>query len=173
MCRCTVDPRLEGLHPGGMDLVADFRAAQACRLRCFCDRRRHHRLRRLQGLRQTLRDTPMKFEKGKAIGALNLLSDRVGAFTEARAIGLDLLEELGHKARQSEALLPVETALDDIPALAMTEAQADRLRQGQPVLLTRDAPPSGALVRAEVGSRLVALVRSDGVALQPVRVFNL
>jgi len=47
------------------------------------------------------------------------------------------------------------------------------LRQGQPVLLTRDAPPSGALVRAEVGSRLVALVRSDGVALQPVRVFNL
>jgi len=39
--------------------------------------------------------------------------------------------------------------------------------------LTRDAPPSGALVRAEVGSRLVALVRSDGVALQPVRVFNL
>jgi tRNA pseudouridine55 synthase len=71
------------------------------------------------------------------------------------------------------ALAPVATALDDIPALAMTEAQADRLRQGQPVLLTRDAPPSGALVRAEVGSRLVALVRSDGAALQPVRVFNL
>ena len=58
-------------------------------------------------------------------------------------------------------------------ALALTEAQADRLRQGQPVLLTRDVPPSGALLRAEAGSRLVALVRSDGVALKPVRVFNL
>ena len=71
------------------------------------------------------------------------------------------------------ALAPVATALDDIPALALTEAQADRLRQGQPVLLTRDAPPSGALFRAETGSRLVALVRSDGVSLKPVRVFNL
>src|SRR5690606_36989465 len=40
---------------------------------------------------------------------------RVGAFTEDRAIGLEFLEELGHKAAQSEALLPVETALDDIP----------------------------------------------------------
>jgi tRNA pseudouridine55 synthase len=39
--------------------------------------------------------------------------------------------------------------------------------------LTRDAPPSGTLLRAELGSRLVALVRSDGVALKPVRVFNL
>ena len=68
---------------------------------------------------------------------------------------------------------PVVTALADIPALALTEAQADRLRQGQPVLLTRDVPPSGALLRAEAGSRLVALVRSDGVALKPVRVFNL
>ena len=71
------------------------------------------------------------------------------------------------------ALAPVATALDDIPALALTETQADRLRQGQPVLLTRDAPPSGALLRAETGSKLVALVRSDGAALQPVRVFNL
>jgi tRNA pseudouridine55 synthase len=41
------------------------------------------------------------------------------------------------------------------------------------VLLTRNVPPSGALLRAEAGSRLVALVRSDGVALKPVRVFNL
>ena len=97
----------------------------------------------------------------------------VGRFVEAESTTLDELREMAHKGAASEALLPVQTALDDIPALAMTEAQADRLRQGQPVLLTRDAPPSGALVRAEVGSRLVALVRSDGAALQPVRVFNL
>jgi len=97
----------------------------------------------------------------------------VGPFREEGAISLSKLEALGHIPALFGALAPVATALDDIPALAMTEAQADRLRQGQPVLLTRDAPPSGALVRAEVGSRLVALVRSDGVALQPVRVFNL
>jgi tRNA pseudouridine55 synthase len=97
----------------------------------------------------------------------------VGPFREEAAISLPKLEALGHIPALLGALTPVATALDDIPALALTEAQADRLRQGQPVLLTRDAPPSGALLRAETGSRLVALVRSDGVSLQPVRVFNL
>jgi tRNA pseudouridine55 synthase len=97
----------------------------------------------------------------------------VGPFREDAAISLPKLEALGHIPALLGALAPVATALDDIPALALTEAQADRLRQGQPVLLTRDAPPSGALLRAETGSRLVALVRSDGTSLKPVRVFNL
>jgi tRNA pseudouridine55 synthase len=97
----------------------------------------------------------------------------VGPFREDAAISLPKLEALGHNFRLLGALVPVATALDDIPALAMTGTQADRLRHGQPVLLTRDAPPSGTLVRAEEGSKLVALVRSDGAALQPVRVFNL
>jgi tRNA pseudouridine55 synthase len=97
----------------------------------------------------------------------------VGPFREEAAISLPKLEALGHIPALLGVLAPVATALDDIPALALTEAQADRLRQGQPVLLTRDAPPSGALLRAETGSRLVALVRSDGTSLKPVRVFNL
>ena len=96
-----------------------------------------------------------------------------GPFREASAISLPKLEALGHIPALLGALAPVATALDDIPAVALTETQADRLRQGQPVLLTRDAPPSGALLRAEAGSRLVALVRSDGASIQPVRVFNL
>lgn len=108
------------------------------------------------------------------VGHLSMLRRTVaGPFKEAAAISLPKLEALGHIPALFGALAPVATALDDIPALAVTEAQADRLRQGQPVLLTRDAPPSGALVRAELGDRLVALVRSDGAALQPVRVFNL
>jgi tRNA pseudouridine55 synthase len=41
------------------------------------------------------------------------------------------------------------------------------------VILTRDAPTSGALCRAEQEGKLVALVISDGTALKPVRVFNL
>ena len=96
-----------------------------------------------------------------------------GPFREEAAISLSKLEALGHIPPLLGALAPVTTALDDIPALALADAQADRLRQGQPVLLTRDAPPPGTLVRAEAGSKLVALVRSDGKSLQPVRVFNL
>ena len=98
---------------------------------------------------------------------------RAGPFTESQAISLPKLEALGHIPALFGVLAPVATALDDIPALALTETQADRLRQGQPVFLPEDAPPSGTLLRAEVGSRLVALVRSDGAAAKPVRVFNL
>jgi tRNA pseudouridine55 synthase len=113
----------------------------------------------------------------RALGTVGHLSalrrTAAGPFREEAAISLPKLETLGHIPALLGALAPVATALDDIPALALTEAQADRLRQGQPVLLTRDAPPFGALLRAETGSRLVALVRSDGASLQPVRVFNL
>ena len=112
-----------------------------------------------------------------ALGTVGHLSalrrTAAGPFREEAAISLPKLEALGHIPALLGALAPVVTALDDIPALALTEAQADRLRHGQSVLLTRDAPPFGALVRAEVGNRLVALVRSDGVSLKPVRVFNL
>jgi tRNA pseudouridine55 synthase len=112
-----------------------------------------------------------------ALGTVGHLSalrrTAAGPFGEGAAISLSKLEALGHIPALLGVLAPVATALDDIPALALTEAQADRLRQGQPVLLTQDAPPSGALVRAELGGKLVALVQSDGTSIKPVRVFNL
>jgi len=112
-----------------------------------------------------------------ALGTVGHLSalrrTAAGPFREAAAISLSKLEALGHIPPLLGALAPVVTALDDIPALALTETQASQLRQGQPVLLTRDAPPSGALLRAELEGKLVALVRSDGASVQPVRVFNL
>jgi tRNA pseudouridine55 synthase len=113
----------------------------------------------------------------QALGTVGHLSalrrTAAGPFREEAAISLPKLEVLGHIPPRLGALAPVATALDDIPALALTEAQADRLRQGQPVLLTRDAPSSGALLRAELEGKLVALVRQDGASFQPVRVFNL
>ena len=113
----------------------------------------------------------------QALGTVGYLSalrrTAAGPFREEAAISLPKLEALGHIPPLLGALAPVATALDDIPALALTEAQAVRLRQGQPMPLTRDAPLSGALLRAELEGKLVALVRSDGAALQPVRVFNL
>ncbi len=67
-------------------------------------------------------------------------------FAEADMIPLEQLEALCDRAASGEgsladALLPVETALDDIPALAVTRADAARLHRGQAVLLRgRDAP---------------------------------
>jgi len=112
-----------------------------------------------------------------ALGTVGHLSSlrrtAVGPFREGAAISLPKLEALGHIPPLFGALLPVATALDDIPALALTDAQADLLRHGQPVHLPGDAPPADVLARAEAGSKLVALVRSDGTSIKPVRVFNL
>ena len=106
---------------------------------------------------------------------------RVGAFTEARAIGLDLLEELGHKARQSEALLPVETALDDIPALAVTDEDAFRLKQGRSIVLVprqvetlrAGLAPGARTVSAMCRGVMVALCEMRAGKLEPSRVFHL
>jgi tRNA pseudouridine55 synthase len=104
----------------------------------------------------------------------------VGPFTEQRAISLESLQALGHSPAAFEHLLPVETALDDIPALALTATEAIRLRSGQPVgLLHRQdrdriyelAP--GGMVRAMAEGRLVALTRFEAGELVPVRVLNL
>ena len=59
----------------------------------------------------------------------------VGPFGENDMIPLEQLEALCNRAASGEgsladALLPVETALDDIPALAVTRADAARLHQG-------------------------------------------
>src|SRR5438045_6755437 len=72
----------------------------------------------------------------------------VGPFAESDMIPLEELEALCNRAASGEgsladALLPVETALDDIPALAVTRADAAGLHRGQAVLLRgRDAPNS-------------------------------
>lgn len=110
----------------------------------------------------------------------DLRRSAVGPFTEARAISLESLKALGHSPAAFEHLLPVETALDDIPALALTATEAIRLRSGQPVgLLHRQdrdriyelAP--GGMVRAMAEGRLVALTRFEAGELVPVRVLNL
>jgi len=121
----------------------------------------------------------------EALGACGhvdqLRRTRVGGFTEAQAIGLENLDALGHKARLSEALLPVATALDDIPALAVTAEDAFRLKQGRPIVLVpRQAEalkarlaPGSRTVSAMAGDVIVALCEMRAGRLEPARVFHL
>jgi tRNA pseudouridine55 synthase len=103
----------------------------------------------------------------------------VGPFDEADMIPLEELQALCDRAASGEgnladALLPVETALDDIPALAVTRADAARLHRGQAVLLRgRDAPLCSGTVYVTVGGRLLALAELGNGELIPKRVFNL
>ena len=104
----------------------------------------------------------------------------VAGFKESNAISLDKLESLGHIAPASSILLPIETVLDDIPALALTLQEANRLRHGQgiPVLPVASRSPfkdlsQGDIVVAMAEGRLVALAKIAGGEIRPVRVINL
>ncbi|WP_374451826.1 tRNA pseudouridine(55) synthase TruB [Phenylobacterium sp.] len=106
---------------------------------------------------------------------------RVGPFDEDSAITLELLEDLGHKARCLEALLPVETALDDIPELAVTTEDAFKLKQGRPIVLVprqvealkARLSPGTRTVSAMEGGSIVALCEMRAGRLEPSRVFHL
>ena len=104
----------------------------------------------------------------------------VGRFGLEQAISLEKLAALGHSAAASEHLLPIETALDDIPALALTEAEALQLRCGQAVTPLRPSDRAcidqfgiGATIRATTNGKLVALAEIVAGGLRPVRVMNL
>jgi tRNA pseudouridine55 synthase len=104
----------------------------------------------------------------------------VGPFREDHAISLDYLETLGHSPAAFEQIYPIETALDDIPALALSETEANRLRCGQAVsFMARihrqriEKLTGGDIVFVTAGGRPVAMARYEAGEIHPVRVLNL
>jgi tRNA pseudouridine55 synthase len=102
---------------------------------------------------------------------------QVGPFREEDAVSLGALEQLVADDALPQALLPVGIALGDLPALALTQPQVDRLCAGQTIRvapgLLAGEPDADATVRAMAAGRMVALARLHGGELSPVRVFNL
>ncbi len=108
----------------------------------------------------------------------------VGPFGEKSAITLDLLEEFGHKDASGQGaaamplppmLLPIDAALDDIPAYALIGEQAQLLRQGQGVVAFSPQAFSkpvkdGDTVRAMLSGRMVALCKLEEGLLRPVKI---
>ena len=95
---------------------------------------------------------------------------RVGPFTEKDAFSLDKLELLSHSAPLENALLPLETPLDDIPEVAVMDSVAKRLRTGQAIHL----PQLGeGVVLITTAGKPVALGWLEEGELRPKRVFNL
>jgi tRNA pseudouridine55 synthase len=109
----------------------------------------------------------------------------VGAFSESDAIALEKLKAFMHIPAAFEHLRPISTALDGIPALAVTGPDAVRLRSGNPIIvrarefarLTEDAGPSDDLQGLTVflstqEGEPVALAALEAGELRPFRVFN-
>ena len=102
----------------------------------------------------------------------------VSPYHEQDTISLDKLEELSHSSADREALLatllPVETVLDDIPALAINRNDAFRLQQGQSVLIRgASAPIMTGPVYATLQGKLIAIGEIQRGELKPTRVFHL
>jgi tRNA pseudouridine55 synthase len=113
----------------------------------------------------------------------------VGAFALNSAITLEKLADLVHRGAQFAALLGVETALDDIPALPVTQEEAAKLKQGRDLaLLPRQiAHVSEALktrreagfdefpdtVQAVMNGAVQALCEFRSGRIYPTRIINL
>ena len=95
---------------------------------------------------------------------------RAGPFDLDRAVSLDFLAEIAKARRLTETVLPLEAALDDIPALPVTPGQAQLLRFGQRLAGFPEKP--GLQLATEDGSP-VALVEATADGLKVVRGFNL
>lgn len=95
---------------------------------------------------------------------------KAGPFTLAQAISLDILFEKSKARALEDISLPIRTALDDIPALALTPEQAELIHHGQ--VLTGIAASDG-LHLALSGDIPLALVEVMGGNVRSLRRFNL
>ena len=125
----------------------------------------------------------------RSLGTVGHLSTlrrlNVGPFTLDDAISLEHLQHLVDRQEGDSALLPLQTPLDDIPAVAVTDVEAHRMRSGQPVAMLRrsdreriealaaDLDDRDCIVLALARGTPVALARLDGAELWPVRILNL
>ncbi len=95
---------------------------------------------------------------------------RAGPFGLETAISLDFLSEAAKARQLTRAVLPLEAALDDIPALPVTPDQAQLLRNGQRLT---GFPAKAGLQLATHDGRAVALVEALADGLRVVRGFNI
>ena len=125
---------------------------------------------------------------GRSLGCLGhvqaLTRLAVGPFSLEAAISLETLEESAKGGAAKRLLMPLATALDDIPALAVTDQEAAQLRLGQAILARgRVSPREEAVAEGDAPEALPVFCRSRGgdpVAiaalergeLRPTRVFN-
>ncbi len=128
-------------------------------------------------IRALARDLAAKLGTCGHISSLRRL--KVGSFSENDAISLDYLSALAHSPANFDKLLPVEVALDGIPAMPLSGEQADRMRNGQGVPLEKDADwccsldlEDGGIIYTTSAGSPVAIARLQQGFICPIRVLN-
>jgi tRNA pseudouridine55 synthase len=123
-----------------------------------------------------------------ALGTLGYVSalrrTRLGSWTEKEAVGLDTLTPFMHSPAAFGYLRPLSTALDGIPALAVSGPDTVRIRSGNPILIRAnlfarmkgdfhegELPGQTVYLKDEEGSPVALAEIAEG-ELRPFRVFN-
>jgi len=110
----------------------------------------------------------------RALGTVGHVSylrrTRAGPFGLESAVSLDFLARSAKARQLTRAVLPLQAALDDIPALPVTPEQAQLLRHGQRL---SGFPAKPGLGLATLEGTPVALVEASADGLRVVRGFNL
>lgn len=104
----------------------------------------------------------------------------VGPFRAEDGVTIAALEAMASPEERDETLLPIEAALAGLPQAAIGGPEAEKLKRGQPAVIS---PATAKGVRgAETGvipavlaslhGEAVAVCELDGLKLKPLRVFN-
>jgi len=156
-----IQPRTVVIHR--LDLV-ELRGDSAAVFECECGKGTY--------VRAIARDM------GRDLGCYGHISElrrtAVGPFDEQDLIPLDELKALqGDLAALDAEILPTGIALEDLPEVALTPDQAQRIRAGNPVLLRgRDALTHADEAFATLGAELVATGQVERGEFRPNRVFK-
>lgn len=134
-------------------------------------------------VRSLARDMGLKLGCFGYISALERAS--VGPFALESAISLDIFQNPDDKPSPEQVLLPLQTALDDIPVLALREQEAARLKNGNGLTFL-SKPDLERMSQAGIewegrnivtalatyDKKAIAIVEVEGPELHPIRIFN-
>ena len=108
----------------------------------------------------------------------------VGDFSEKDTIFIDFFKEIIHSRPILKKMLPIEAVLDDIPALALNEIEARKLKLGQKIQFNSLEFKNKFLNKhpnfqefeklcAVRNDRLIALVKIETDLVKPKRIINI
>ena len=132
-------------------------------------------------VRSLARDIAEKLNTKGHIVSLRRLS--VGPFDEKDTIFIDFSKEIIHSQPVLDKLSPIETVLDDIPALVLNEKEARQVKQGQKINFESlqfiknfelKYPNYNAFEKfcAICNKKLIALIKIEDGKVKPARVIN-
>ncbi|MEE2690114.1 MAG: tRNA pseudouridine(55) synthase TruB [Pseudomonadota bacterium] len=130
-------------------------------------------------VRALVRDMAKALGTEGHVSALRRLA--VGPFRAEDGVTIASLEAVETPEQRDAALLPVDAALSGLPQTTVAGPEAEKLRRGQPAIISPAAAKGvrggGAgtvpAVLASMHGEAVAICELDGLKLKPLRVFNL